>query len=69
MNDDRERSRSHLALPVLLGLMVLAQFGILNEIRYQGCVARYYDALAMSDDEPDVRRAKTEFGCNRIPLL
>ena len=69
MTDATPSSRSRLAIPVLLALMLFAQLTIANEIRYQSCVARFYDALALSDDESDVRAAGDEFGCNRIPLL
>ena len=71
MTDVTERSsRSHLAIPVLLALMLLAQIGIANEIRYQGCVARVYDALALSGEEAaDVQAALREHDCKRTPLL
>ena len=67
MTDATEPRGSRPVVPVLLALMVLAQFGIANEIRYQGCVARYFDAVAKAaDEDPNL---VVDYGCSRIPLL
>ncbi len=68
MSTDTDRRRSRLAIPLLLGLMTLAQFGILNEIRYQGCVARYYEATFASQNG-DLENSERSFQCSRVPLL
>ena len=68
MTDVVESRRSRLAIPVLLALMFLAQVGIANEIRYQGCVARFYDAAAASGG-PVKSTPEQVFDCSRIPLL
>lgn len=68
MTDDIASNRSHRAVPVLLGLMVFAQLAIANEIRYQGCVARFYDAAAASGG-PVESTPEQVFDCSRVPLL
>lgn len=67
MTDATEPRGPRPVVPVLLALMVLAQFGIANEIRYQGCNARYYDAVAKAADESP--EAVVDYDCSRIPLL
>lgn len=68
MTEESATRRSGRAIPILLALMFLAQVAIANEIRYQGCVARFYDAAIASGGEVE-STPEMVFDCSRVPLL